>query len=202
MQFSRSFLLPKWTPGGAFLPPFSNTEEFIRVNVCGWKLGGVRRIRGTHRTACTWRHALIKPPNLGWQPPILPLLTPGIRKSWKNPKLFLLFTNKYVIDANWLPHQNYQVLSRYWDDRQMKIHPVNLGLLSGACTWHWLWGWWKVHGSESSAFTLCYQLRVSRTSVTLGSRELRFQSKRGSRRYFPAAVHYYCEKFVLNSLQL
>lgn len=41
------------------------------------------------------------------------------------------------------------------------MHPVSLGLRSDVCTWHWLWGRWKVCGSETSAFTLFHQLSVS-----------------------------------------
>lgn len=39
----------------------------------------------------------------------------------------------------------------------MIMHPASLGFLSDVCMWHWLRGWWKVHGSEASAFTLFHQ---------------------------------------------
>lgn len=117
-----------------------------------------------------------------------------------------LFNSKYLINASWPPHQWNQVLSIEWDDRQMIMHPVSPGLRSDACTWHWLWGWWKVHGSETSAFTLFHQLGVSSKAWPWGGKSSGFRemNTRGSRRCFPA-VHQFqrnlCWNFPCSSLR-
>lgn len=87
------------------------------------------------------------------------------------------------------------------------MHPVSLGLHSDACTWHWLWSWWKVHGSETSALTLFHQLRVSSKAWPWGGESSGFRemNNRGSHRYFSAAAHHFkrnsCWNFACCSLQ-
>lgn len=78
-------------------------------------------------------------------------------------------------------HQWNLVLSIYWDDSEMIMHPVSLGLHSDVCTWHWFWGWWKVHESETSAFTLFHQLRVSSKAWPWGGGVLRFRGNEQER---------------------
>lgn len=124
----------------------------------GWCGGSGNSGDGTDAITCTDKS--LKHSNTKCTPLLL-FHTIGIRQSWKNPQLSFWFHSKYLINASWVPHQYIQVLSIYWDDRQTIMHPVSLGLHSDVCTWHWLWGRWKVRGSETSAFTLFHQLRVS-----------------------------------------